>query len=148
MFLLIHKSVKVYIVFLTLFFNYLNGFSQTKVTGHIFAEIVESVGTSSKINNFIKVDKEAQTQKVNLGEIAICNGQNSYSSLVFHAQILNNKEKEILFFEGFNYFDYTDNENHNHGIQRYKLIGNSFKETWDKPDELNVLSFQVTIAYN
>lgn len=109
MFSLIHKSVKVIITVLVLYLSCLHGFSQTKVTGHIFAEIVESASIMSQTNNFLILENNTFEDNLFLGKISLKGGSNFLISVNLNTDgvrgnetldlelSINSMEKNVMF---------------------------------------------------
>lgn len=61
--------IAVFLLMLPAFSSSLN--AQTQVTGHIVAEVVETIGASTKTNDCVVVSKNKTAEKFNLGEVTI-----------------------------------------------------------------------------
>lgn len=72
-----------------------NGFAQTTVTGHVFAEVVESVSASSYSQSSFTIQRN-QTEGVDFGQIEIKSTASASCSLILgKANLISNNNQQI-----------------------------------------------------
>ena len=86
----------VYIIILTtLLFTTRGIYAQTSVTGHIFAEVVESVSASSYSQASLTIQRN-QTKGIDFGKIEIKSAESAMCSLILSkANLIGNDKKSI-----------------------------------------------------
>lgn len=69
--------------------------AQTRVTGHVFAEVVESVSASSQSQTNFSIQR-SQTDAINIGQIQIKSGASSSCSLMLGKANLKNSNNQTV----------------------------------------------------
>lgn len=73
-----------------------NGFAQTTVTGHVFAEVVESVSASSYSQSSFTIQRN-QTKGIDFGQIDIKSAESASCSLILgRANLTSNNNQHIV----------------------------------------------------
>jgi len=76
------------ILILTMAIMSITSVAQVRVTGHVFAEVVEAVGATSATNNSIEMQQQSVTNNFEIGEITLSGGAMSTCDVMITASQL------------------------------------------------------------
>ncbi len=89
------KTIRIFITLSVLIIAAVTGLAQTTVTGHVFAEVVESVSASSQSLSMLTIQRN-QTGSVNFGQIEIkSTASTSYSLILGNANLTDNNKQHV-----------------------------------------------------
>ncbi len=75
------KTLRTLVSTIVLLIVSLTGFTQTRVTGHVFAEVVESVSASSQSQSSLTIQR-TNTESIDFGQIEIKSAASASCSLI------------------------------------------------------------------
>jgi hypothetical protein len=82
----------------------LNVNAQVVATGHIFAEIVETIGTKSAVTNMLTLQHKGQTDNLDLGSIKLNGNSSSICNvIVSSSQLRGENGGQVSFFANDNF---------------------------------------------
>jgi len=87
------KTLVTYIALTILALTVTTGFAQTTVTGHVFAEVVESVSASQTSQSSFSIQRN-QTSGIDLGQIEIKSAASATCSLILSKANFTNDSKQ------------------------------------------------------
>jgi hypothetical protein len=128
------------IILTTLFFCVTTCYSQAKATGHVFAEIVETISITSQTNDYIRIEPGNTNVEFKLGEIQVRGSNNSIMSVLVTTEFING---ELLETAGFDAFLLPDSEN-----KVFNLLGVASKDLHEHSSSNYSARYEVTFAYN
>jgi hypothetical protein len=89
------KRFALYVVLSVLGLAATSGYAQTTVTGHVFAEVVESVSASTQTQSTFNIQRD-QTSAIDFGQIEIKSAASASCSLILgKANLTSNFEQRI-----------------------------------------------------
>lgn len=121
--------------------------AQVKVTGHVFAEIVEAVGATSSTNNSLQIQQNAVSNNMELGEIAVSGGSLAACAVMITTTDLKGIDGSHAAFTAIPEANSSSNLNQN-GTQIIKLQGFAGNEILGNPDKVYAAQYNVVFAYN
>ena len=141
------KRLSMFVVLAVLTLATAAGYAQTKVTGHVFAEVVESVSASSQSQRSFSIQRN-QTEGIDLGQIQIKSAATASCSLILGKVNLTSNTQQHISMETSASSTQSMQGNAINGYQSISLQG--------QPDE-NILSqdasqyqgdINIVLAYN
>jgi outer membrane protein assembly factor BamB len=122
--------------------------AQTRVTGHVFAEIVESAGASSRVSNQVVINPDQQTNGFDLGEITLSGGSMASCTVIITSG-------GIMGQSGYDHgFTATTSDDNSlyvldaSGKQKFRLNGSLSDEILSGNDKNYAAEYAVVFAYN
>jgi hypothetical protein len=89
------KRFQIFLAFSFLTLSVVQGYTQTTVTGHVFAEVVESVSASTYSQSSFTIQRN-QTEVIDFGQIDIKSAASSSCSLILgRANLRSNTNQQI-----------------------------------------------------
>lgn len=120
--------------------------AQTRVTGHIFAEIVELTGAESKATDYVELQGDAATAEFDLGEFSFRGKANvAYDLMVTSSNLVGNDGFETPFQALPGHFQSSMDET---GNQVVRLTGSAGDDLFSASDRQYAGNYQVVFAYN
>lgn len=123
-------------------------FAQVTVTGHVFAEVVETVGATSKTNDWVVVSQNNNSKEFELGNIEV-NGRAmaAYDLIIETKEMTGDTGTKALFSAttGCNNQSYMLDSKGRQVLHLYGMASNFSNKTRKK---IFYASYQVTFAYN
>lgn len=92
------KRFSSFLAFTILAVSAATGFAQTTVTGHVFAEVVESVSASSYSQSSFTIQRN-QTQGIDFGQIEIKSAESASCSLILGSVNLTSNNNQHIAME-------------------------------------------------
>lgn len=92
------KQFIIHFVLTVLAMAAVTGFAQTTVTGHVFAEVVESVSASSNSISSLTIQRN-QTEEINFAQIEIKSDASASCSLILGKAILTDNNQQQITME-------------------------------------------------
>jgi hypothetical protein len=142
----IFTTLGVLLIMLSAFGNAL--FAQARVTGHVFAEVVESIGANSNMTEWVLVQPNRITEEIDLGKISINGGAQSTYGLILTTKELTGKTGAQASFLAKTDYDNSLNMLNSHGKQVLRLYGNADEDLLTTSDRNFTTSYQIIFAYN
>lgn len=134
------------IVFLILSAISLHAVAQTRVTGHIFAEIVELTGAESMATDYVELQGDAATAEFDLGEFSFRGKANvAYDLMVTSSNLVGSDGFETPFQASPGHFQSSMDET---GSQVVRLTGTAGDELLTASGRQYAGNYQVVFAYN
>ncbi|MBE0661528.1 MAG: hypothetical protein IH597_03585 [Bacteroidales bacterium] len=122
--------------------------AQVRVTGHIFAEVVESIGTSSNTNDWVMVPQSSSGKEFDLGEISLNGGAMAAYDLIVKTNVMTGEAGTQASFLATTDLGNLSYMLDSHGKRVFRLYG-SVKEKLCAEAEKNFsASYHVIFAYN
>lgn len=123
-------------------------FAQARVTGHVFAEVVESVGASANTANLASVPQNMPDTEFELGEIAINGGSLAAFSIVVETGEMIAQSGERASFKAKTRNGQLVSNLDSNGRQTLKLSGSAQKDIALAGNRNFSAAYSVTFAYN
>jgi len=142
------KNVVIGGFFLGLILICIPSFGQTTVTGHVFAEIVEGVGVSSRTNNNIELQQNSPLVPMDLGEISISGGASTTCAVLISTTTLESENGNLIDFEADTQYRNLAPVLNQNGQQVFKLEGSAGDEIFSKEEKAYAAKYNVIFAYN
>jgi hypothetical protein len=125
-----------------------SSFAQVRVTGHVFAEVVEAVGATSVTNNAIQMQQQAVSNNFDMGEITLSGG-----ALAACDVMITTSELEGLTGSRASFAALPENQSatgmlDQYGKQVIRLSGQAGEELLANPDKAYAAQYNVVFAYN
>lgn len=122
--------------------------AQVRVTGHVFAEVVETVGATANINDWVVVANDNVSSEFELGDLSINGGAMAAYDLIIKTNEMTGETGTQASF-----LATTDYENQSymldsHGKQVFRLYGSASNILNKTREKHFSASYQVTFAYN
>jgi hypothetical protein len=144
--------MKAYTTFATLLLALLligtESIAQVRVTGHVFAEIVEAVGATSATNNSLQIQQNAASNNFELGEISISGGSNAACAVMITASDLKGMNGSEATFSALPESSSIPASLDRNGRQIIKLQGVAGNEILANSDKAYAAQYNVVFAYN
>jgi hypothetical protein len=144
--------MKAYTTFATLLLALLligtESIAQVRVTGHVFAEIVEAVGATSATSNSLQIQQNAVSNNFDLGEISISGGSNAACAVMITASDLKGINGSEAAFSALPESSTMPSSLDQNGRQIIKLQGVAGNEIMANSDKAYAAQYNVVFAYN
>lgn len=140
--------VKSGILILTLLLTVELCYAQTKVTGHVFAEIVEATSAESKATAFVTIEKDNTVNNIPMGEISISGKANTAFSVIFDIEGMKGDNGEFAFFDATICSECSGDILNDNGKQVFSLQGKPGNEILSQNSKLYDAQYQIVFAYN
>jgi hypothetical protein len=114
------KQIRLVLIVSILAIALSKGLAQTTVTGHVFAEVVESVSASSYSQSSVTI-KRNQTKGIDFGQIEIKSGASASCSLILGRALLTSNNNQQIAMETSAYSNQSLESNAINGIQSINL---------------------------
>jgi len=122
--------------------------AQVHVTGHVFAEVVETVGATANINDWVVVANENVSSEFELGDLSINGGaMAAYDLIIETNEITGETGTKASFLATTDYGNHSYMLN-SHGKQVFRLYGSTSNISNKTKEKHFSASYQVTFAYN
>lgn len=144
----INNIVKAGSIFILLIFAVTICVAQVKVTGHVFAEIVETVSASSNTNDYFLIEQNNIGDELNLGEISLYGKSNSVVSVLVTTNGMTGSDGENTGFEVIPCLECSGSNQDNYGNQTYKLQAFSSSELNSNSSKSYSAKYEVVFAHN
>lgn len=122
--------------------------AQVRVTGHVFAEIVETASINSNTNNSIQVQQNQSPGSIELGEVTINGGMNTACSIMINSSELKGENGNHAAFTAIQSGSSLPQVLNANGSQVIKLNGMTGSEILAQNDKMYSGQYQVIFAYN
>lgn len=141
------KTIVAYgIALLLLMSTSMQSVAQTRVTGHVFAEVVELTGAESKANESIEIKAGDSTADLDLGEIMFRGkADTTYELMVSSSPLKGNDGYEHLFETHYDRLGSTIDASGNEVI---RLTGSANESLLSSSQKQYAGGYQVVFAYN
>lgn len=136
------------ILFLAMFFATTICLSQTRVTGHVFAEIIEATSAESKVSSFIALERNNTVSDFSLGEISTSGKANATFSVIFDIDGMKGDNGNKAFFEASISAECSGDILNDNGKQVFSLLGKPSDEILSQNSKLYDAQYQIVFAYN
>lgn len=123
------------------------GLAQTNVTGHVFAEVVESVSASSYSQSSITIQKN-QTEGIDFGQIDIKSAASASCSLILGRALLTSNNNQQIAMETSAYSSQSLEGNAINGIQSISLQCHPGENELDQNATEYTGDINIVLAYN
>jgi len=123
------------------------GYAQTTVTGHVFAEVVESVSASSYSQSSFTIQRN-QTQGIDFGQIDIKSAESASCSLILGRAILTSNTNHQIAMETSAYGTHSMAGNAINGSQSISLQCHPGKSELDQSISKYTGNINIVLAYN
>jgi hypothetical protein len=123
------------------------GFAQTTVTGHVFAEVVESVSASSYSQSSFTMQRN-QTAGIDFGQIDIKSAASASCSLMMGKAILTSNNNQQIAMETSAYGSQSLEGNAINGIQSISLQCHPTESDFDQNATQYTGDVNIVLAYN
>mgnify|MGYP004702214067 CR=1 FL=1 len=136
------------ILTLAMFFATMICHSQTRVTGHVFAEIVETLSAVSNTNDHLQIEQNSIGDQVNLGEIFLHVKSNTVVYVLVTTNGMTGNYGDNAGFEVKPCLECSDSEHNNIGIKTYKLQANTDLELNSNTSLSYSAQYEIVFAHN
>lgn len=122
--------------------------AQIKVTGHIFAEVVEVAQTSASTQNTFNLHRNSAEVNLDLGNVVFSSGKNLNCVVMINsmkAKGLNITEAGQSFSSNQAFFNVTMNQN---GLYTFKIAGHADEQMLQSSSQDIKGSYEVILAFN
>lgn len=136
-----------FLAFLILAVTTATGFAQTSVTGHVFAEVVESVSASSYSQSSFTIQKN-QTAGIDFGKIDIKSAASASCSLILGNAILTSNTNQQIAMVTSAYSNQNLEANAINGIQSISLQCHPLESELDQNASKYTGNVNIVLAYN
>jgi hypothetical protein len=122
--------------------------AQVRVTGHVFAEVVESIGTSSNTNDWVMLPQSSSAKEFDLGEISLNGGaMAAYDLIVKTNEMTGEAGTQASFLATTDLGDLSYMLD-SHGKRVFRLYGSVKEQSGSQRDKNYSASYHVIFAYN
>ncbi|HPE34814.1 MAG TPA: hypothetical protein PLI65_08465 [Bacteroidales bacterium] len=143
------KKITVIVIILVALLNTgMNSYAQVRVTGHVFAEVVEATEASSNTNNTLQVQQNAIGENLELGEIVFNGSSRATCAIMVTSSELKGIDGNHVSFAAKTQFDEMSSTLDEFGKQVIKLQGVTGKEIRKNNDKAYAGQYNVIFAYN
>ena len=122
--------------------------SQTRVTGHVFAEIVEATSAESKMSSYITLERNNIDSDFSLGEISTSGKANTTFSVIFDIDGMKGENEGTALFEASICAECSGDILNDNGKQVFSLLGKPGDEILSQNSKLYDAQYQIVFAYN
>jgi hypothetical protein len=136
------------ILILTMAIISITSVAQVRVTGHVFAEIVEGAGATSATNNTIQMQQQSVTNNFEIGEITLSGGAMSTCDVMITASQLQGITGSQAAFSAVPADDSHTGVLDQYGKNVIRLQGQAGEEVLANPDKAYSAQYNVVFAYN
>lgn len=138
------------VFFMIIMVNFKSGSAQTRVTGHVFAEIVEptALSTTATNNHIIYTDNNTSTYDLVLAEVTLSGGPNVDIGVSVFATTLDGENGETYSLDAFACQGCSDEQKDNINEKVFKLMGTPDKDILSEKSNLFTAQYQVVFMYN
>ena len=123
-------------------------FAQTRITGHVFAEIVEAAGATSNTTEKIILQPGQQTSGFDLGEITFSGGSLSACAVIITSDNLMSENGSSYNFSAVTHDGNNSYMLDNSGKQKIRINGSTTDEVLSGGDKNFAAGYAITFAYN
>ncbi len=141
------KQIRLFITLSVLALALSTGFAQTTVTGHVFAEVVESVSASSYSQSSVTMQRN-QTAGIDIGQIDIKSAASASCSLILGRAILTSNNNQQIAMETSAYSNQNLEGNAINGIQSINLQCLPAESKLDLAATEYTGNINIVLAYN
>jgi len=141
------KQIRLFLILSILAVASATGFAQTTVTGHVFAEVVESVSASSYSQSSVTMQRN-QTEGIDFGQIDIKSAASASCSLILGQAILTSNNNKQILMETSAYGNQGLEGNAINGIQSINLQCLPGESTLDLAATEYTGNINIVLAYN
>ncbi len=142
------RLLKYLTISLLSFANSFSGYSQTKVTGHVFAEVIETTSVSSVIPHSVYLNSIQACNALELGEIVLGGGALSTLSLLASSHsLIGENGAQVGFLTDINRGENNVTLN-NDGVQNLKINGMVGANVLNMSEKFYSGKFAIVFAYN
>lgn len=122
--------------------------AQVKATGHVFAEVIESLSANMNTNQSVFVDSGNDMEEFEMGELIISGGALDTYNLIIIADKLTGEPGTPAPFLASTDVGRTTNVFNSHGKQVFRLFGSLLRNVDSNTFLKYTAAYQVTFAYN
>ena len=141
------KRFSSFLAFIILAISVATGYAQTTVTGHVFAEIVESVSASSYSQSSFTIQRN-QTKGIDFGQIDIKSAESASCSLILGRAILTSNNNHQIAMETSATSTQSIEGNAINGSQSINLQCNPGESGFDQNASSYSGDVNIVLAYN
>lgn len=123
-------------------------YAQVKATGHVFAEVVESLSASMNSRQMVYVDRTNNAEELELGELVINGGALEAYDLILISDRLAEESVTHATFLAITDHRLTSKVFDYNGKQVFRLFGSFYKPNQSGIELNRRAAFQITFAYN
>ncbi len=124
----------------------MNAVAQVRVTGHVFAEVVELTGAERNTNEYISLSATEAVSGFDLGEITFRGKANTTFEVMISSSSLTGDNGAEAFFETSQ--TASTNTLDNSGNQSIKLKGTTGEDLYTSGNKQFAGNYNVVLAYN
>jgi hypothetical protein len=122
--------------------------AQTRVTGHVFAEVVETIGMASNTSNRASLPHDMSGSEFDLGEVSINAGSmGAYAIVIETSDMVGDSGKRVSFDARTENGKLVSNLDQN-GKQVLRLSGSAKEEIYFAGEKNFSAAYNITFAYN
>ena len=140
--------ISFYTFTLMILFIGMNAAAQVRVTGHVFAEVVETLGASSGTNNLLSLSQNSINSELDLGEIFINGGAMAAFSVVFENSKITGEYGTRMALRAGVADDVSSGMLDTNGREVLKIIAEADENLLNAHDKNYTGQYQVVFAYN
>lgn len=122
--------------------------AQVRVTGHVFAEVVETIGTSSNTNDWVTVPQNSSDKEFDLGEISLNGGAMAAYDLIVKTNDMTGETGTQASFLATTDLGNLSYMLDSHGKRVFRLYGSVKKKLCSETEKNYSASYHVIFAYN
>lgn len=141
------KHIRLFLTLSVLALALSTAFAQTTVTGHVFAEVVESVSASSYSQSSVTMQRN-QTAGIDFGQIDIKSAASASCSLILGRAILTSNNNQQIAMETSAYSNQNLEGNAINGMQSINLQCLPNESTLDMAATEYTGNVNIVLAYN
>lgn len=119
--------------------------AQVRVTGHVFAEVVEAAGATAQTSNTLEIQQQAATSNFQIGQVTLNSGAMRNCEVMITTTQLSGISGTQVDFETLADFTTTADER---GNQVINLNGKIGEEVMINQDKVYSGQYNVVFAYN
>jgi len=124
------------------------GSAQVRVTGHVYAEIVEAVAATSVTNNSLQIQQNAVGNNLELGEITLSGGASTACNVMITSKELTGMNGSQAAFVALPLDNSMPTSLDENGKTVIKIQGKAGEEILENPDKVYAGGYNVVFAYN
>ena len=124
------------------------GFAQVRVTGHVYAEVVEAVSATSSTNNSLQIQQNAVSSNLELGEITLNGGASAACNVMISSTELTGMNGSQAAFVALPFANSMPTSLDENGQTVIKIQGKAGEEILENPDKVYAGGYNVVFAYN
>ena len=122
--------------------------AQSRVTGHVFAEVVESMSVTYNVNNWVVIPPNSNEHGFDLGEISVNGGSLTAYDLIIISSGISGKTGMRAPFDTTTDYNNLSYILDSQGKQVFQLYGSTNDELFAAKEKSFVAEYNIIFAYN